>query len=217
MPVVPTKIRRSRRGLLIAMNQITQHCQNKRSTMTVWKIACGLFWLCSLNVFLPNPVSSLTGDLTKDPADIIKKYLSLDKRGARLQALSYESIRPYVDWGEEPPWGQVVIIENYRVKDDVREWKIVNSMEAIIPVTFQVVGIMYWETATFLSEPREETIEFRVKAVLNHWRIIAPMFPPHVGRKRLIDFIRAAILEEDDENRKAVLRRLRNSLRNAKS
>ena len=217
MPVVPTKTRRSRRVSLIAMDQITQHCQNKRSTMSLWKIACGLFWLCSLNVFLPNPVSSLTGDLTNDPADTIKKYLLLDKRGVRLQALSYESIRPYVDWGEEPPWGQVVIIENYRVKDDVREWKIVNSMEAIIPVTFQVVGIMYWETATFLSEPREETIEFRVKAVLNHWRIIAPMFPPHVGRKRLIDFIRAEILEEEDENRKAILQRLRTSLGNAKS
>ena len=198
------------------MNQITQHCQNKRSTMTVWKIACGLFLLCSLNVFLSSPASSLTGDLTQDPARIIKKYLLLDKRGARLQALSYESVRPYVDWGEEPPWGQVVVIENYKVNDDVQEWKIVNSMEAIIPATFQVAGIMYWETATFLSEPREETIEFRVKAVLNHWRIITPMLPPHVGRKRLTDFIRAAILEEDDENRKAVLRRLRTSLGNAK-
>ena len=99
----------------------------------------------------------------------------------------------------------------------MREWKIVSSTEAIIPVTLQVAGIMHWETATFLSEPRKKMIKFRVKAVLNHWRIVAPMFPPHVGRKRLIDFVRAMILEEDDENRKDVLQRLRNSLRNAKS
>ena len=111
----------------------------------------------------------------------------------------------------------MVVIEDYAVNDDVREWKIVSSTEAIIPVTFQVVGIMHWEAATFLSEPRKETIEFHVKAELNHWRIIAPMFPPHVGRKRLIDFVRAVILEEDDENQKAILQRLRTSLGNAKS
>ena len=201
----------------MAMNEITEHWQGNRPIMTLWKIVYGLFWLCSLNVFLSNPALALTGDLTNDPAGIIKKYLSLDKRGVRLQALSYESVRPYVDWGEEPPWGQVVVIEDYTVNDDVREWKIVSSTEAIIPVTLQVAGIMHWETATFLSEPRKKMIKFRVKAVLNHWRIVAPMFPPHVGRKRLIDFVRAMILEEDDENRKDVLRRLRNSLRNAKS
>lgn len=185
--------------------------------MIARKIACGLFWLCSLTVFLSSPALALTGDITNDPADIVKKYVLLDKRGVRLQALSHESVRPYVDWGEEPPWGQVVVIENYRVNDDVREWKIVSSTEAIIPVTFQVVGIMHWEAATFLPEPQQETIKFRVKVVRNHWKIVAPMFPPHVGRKRLIDFVRAGILEEDDENQKAILQRLRTSLGNAKS
>jgi hypothetical protein len=43
------------------------------------------------------------------------------------------------------------------------------------------------------------------------------MFPPHVGRKRLIDFVRAAILGEKNENRKAVLQQLRTLLGNAKS
>ena len=199
------------------MNEIIQHWQDNRPIMIAWKRACGLFWLCSLTVFLSSPALALTGDITNDPADIVKKYVLLDKRGARLQALSYESVRPYVDWGEEPPWGQVVVIENYRVNDDVREWKIVSSTEAIIPVTFQVVGIMHWEAATFLPEPREETIKFRVKVVQNHWKIVAPTFPPHVGRKRLIDFVRAVILEEDDENQKAILQRLRTSLGNAKS
>ena len=199
------------------MNEIIQHWRDNRPIMIARKIACGLFWLCSLTVFLSSPALALTGDITNDPADIVKKYVLLDKRGVRLQALSYESVRPYVDWGEEPPWGQVVVIENYRVNDDVREWKIVSSTEAIIPVTFQVVGIMHWEAATFLPEPQQETIKFRVKVVRNHWKIVAPMFPPHVGRKRLIDFVRAVILEEDDENQKAILQRLRTSLGNAKS
>ncbi len=162
-------------------------------------------------------VFALTGDLTNDPADIVKKYLSLDKRGARLQAMSYEAVRPYVAWEEEPTWGQVVVILDYTVSDDVREWEIVSSTEAVIPVTFQVVGVMHWEAATFLPEQREETIWVRVRAVLNHWRITAPMFPPHVGRKRLMDFVRQAMLEETNEERKDVLQRLRASLGNAKS
>ena len=147
----------------------------------------------------PYPAWALTGDLTNDPTDIIKKYLSLDKRGVRLEALSYESVRPYVAWEEEPPWGQVMVVGDYSISDDVKDWEIISSTEAIIPVTFQVLGVMHWEAATFLPERREETILVHVRAVLNHWRIIAPMFPPHVGRKRLMDFVRAAMLEETDE------------------
>lgn len=167
--------------------------------------------VCSSDTF------ALTGDLTNDPADIVKKYLSLDKRGARLEALSYETVRPYVAWEDEPPWGQVVVILEYTVSDDVREWEIVSSTEAVIPVTFQVVGVMHWESATFLPERREETVLVRVRAVLNRWKITEPMFPPHVGRKRLIDFVRNAILEEKNKERKEVLQRLRTSLGNAKS
>ncbi len=165
----------------------------------------------------PYPAWALTGDLTNDPTDIIKKYLSLDKRGVRLEALSYESVRPYVAWEEEPPWGQVMVVGDYSISDDVKDWEIISSTEAIIPVTFQVLGVMHWEAATFLPERREETILVHVRAVLNHWRIIAPMFPPHVGRKRLMDFVRAAMLEETDEGRKEALQRLRTSIGNLKS
>jgi len=174
--------------------------------------------ICVLGITVsPNSVFALTGDLTNDPADIVKKYLSLDKRGVRLQALSYESVRPYVAWGEEPPWGQVVVVGDYSVSDDVEEWDIISSTEAVIPVTFQILGVMHWEAATFLPERREETILFRVRAVLNHWRIIDPMFPPHVGRKRLMDFVRAAMLEETNKERKEALRRLRTLIGNSKS
>lgn len=172
--------------------------------------------VCSITMG-QNAALALTGDLTNDPADIVKKYLSLDKRGVRLEALSYESVRPYVAWEEEPSWGQVVIIGDYVVSDDVEEWEIISSTEAVIPVTFQILGVMHWEAATFLPERREETLLFRVRAVLNHWRIIAPMFPPHVGRKRLMDFVRAAMLQETDEERKEALQRLRTAIGNSKS
>ncbi len=182
------------------------------TTVLVFGLVCTLSTVvCSSQAF------GLTGDLINDPADTVKKYLSLDKRGARLQALSYETVRPYVEWEEEPSWGQVVVILEYTVNDDVREWEIISSTEAVIPVTFQVVGVMHWEAATFLPERREETVWVRVRAVLNGWRITAPMFPPHVGRKRLIDFVRQAMFEETNEERKNVLQRLRTSLKDAKS
>ncbi len=182
------------------------------TTVLAFVLVCTLSTVvCSSQAF------GLTGDLINDPADTVKKYLSLDKRGARLQALSYETVRPYVEWEEEPSWGQVVVILGYMVNDDVQEWEIVSSTEAVIPVTFQVVGVMHWEAATCLPERREETVWVRVRAVLNRWRITAPMFPPHVGRKRLIDFVRQAILEETNEKRKVVLERLRTSLKDAKS
>lgn len=184
---------------------------NYRTTFRV------ILFVSVVNTLCPTQGRALTGDLINDPADIVKKYLSLDKRGARLHSLSYEALRPYVEWTEEPSWGQVVVIQEYSVSDDIREWEIVSSTEARIPVTFRILGVMHWEAATFLSEPKEETMMVRVRAVLNKWRISAPMFPPHVGRKRLIDFVRQATLEETNEERKKVLERLSTSLKNAKS
>ena len=162
---------------------------------------------------LPLPVLSLTGDLTNDPSEVIKKYLSLDKRGARLTAHSYEAVKPYVAWEqEEPIWKWFVVILDYSVIDDVTRWEIVSSTEALIPVTFQVIGVVHVETVTFLPEPREEEFFIRIRAVDNHWKMVSPTFPPHVGRKRLADFVKDAALQEDDKDRVETLYRLREDL-----
>ena len=170
------------------------------------------FWV----TFNITPALGLTGDLTNDPAGVVKKYLSLDKNGVRLQPLSYETVKPYISWEEEPAWGQVVVILKFSVNNDVSTWNVISNTEAAIPVVFQIVGLMQLETATFLSEPREEKIYFRIRAINNRWRIVAPMLPPHVGRTRLIDFVHIAILEEENEKRANLLRRLKRSLEKAK-
>ena len=103
---------------------------------------------------VPVSVLSLTNDLTNDPAKVVDKYLSLDKRGVRLAAHSYESIKPYVAWEqEEPVWKRFVVIRDYAVSDDVTQWDVVSSTEAFIPVTFQVLGVVHVETATFVPGP----------------------------------------------------------------
>ena len=161
----------------------------------------------------PMPVLSLTGDLTNDPAKVIEKYLSLDKRGARLTAPSYEAVTPYAAWEqEEPIWERFVVIRDYSVIDDVTQWDIVNSTEARIPVTFQVLGVVHLKTATFVPAPREERFSIRIRAVDNYWKMVSPVFPPHVGRKRLADFVKEAMLHEDNADRVKTLRKLKDDL-----
>ena len=74
----------------------------------------GLFFLLS-----PSNLFGLTGDLTNDPVKVIEKYLSLDQRGARLEARTSEVLKPYIAWTEEPAWGQVVVISDYTVAQDL--------------------------------------------------------------------------------------------------
>jgi hypothetical protein len=59
-----------------------------------------------------------TGALVKDPAILLKKYLELDNKGARLNSLTRESQKPYVGWSEEPVWGQLVVVSGYEVIED---------------------------------------------------------------------------------------------------
>lgn len=156
-----------------------------------------------------------TGDVKKDPSGVVKTYFSLDMKGARLEALSWETMKPYIDWKEEPSWEHVVVIENYEVVEDVTAWEILGTMEALIPVKFRVLGVMYWETASFVPEAKVEEVRVRVKAVGDRWRIIEPRLAPHVGHKRLINFVRQALLQETDGARQAKLADLREDLRRA--
>ena len=166
-------------------------------------------------VLFAGQVYGLSTDLTNDPSKVVEKYLSLDKRGARLTAMSYEALKPYTAWGEEPVWGQVVVISEFVVPEDVDMWEIISSVEAVIPVTYQLVGVVQWEAATFLAEEREEIIHIRIKAVDNRWKIVSPPFPPHVGRKRLIDFVKDAQVKESNEVREEKLRLLQEALKQA--
>jgi hypothetical protein len=76
-----------------------------------------------------------------------------------------------------------------------------------------VLGSLYLERAVFLSEPLIDRIGFRVKAIDGLWRVVEPMIPPHVGQKRIINYVKQAIVEETDRSRLAALTALRDELR----
>lgn len=159
---------------------------------------------------------AFNGHITEDPTKLLDKYLSLDKKGARLEAYSTEVLRPFVAWREEPVWGQVVIISDYQVIEDVTQWEIIGTMEAKIPVVFQVLGTMHWESVTFIAEPNREFQYFHIKAVQDRWQIVAPQLPPHVGRQRMIDFVRWASLHEVNGEKNARFAHLKTQLEGAK-
>ena len=151
--------------------------------------------------------------ITEDPTKTLAKFLSLDKKGVRLEASTWQAVGPYVDWEEALAWGHVVVIENFHIVDDVTQWEIVSGLEAKIPVVFDVLGTMHWESVTFVPDPHQESQVFHIKAVHDRWQIVDPQLPPHVGRQRLMDFVRWAELSEPEATRKASLASLHKQLK----
>ena len=144
---------------------------------------------------------------------LLKKYLELDNKGARLNSLSRESQKPYVGWKEEPVWGQLVVVGGYEVIEDFSQWDVKNNLDVVIPVEYKVLGSLYLEKAVFLSDPHIDRIGFRLKAVNGLWRVMEPIIPPHVGQKRVMNYVKQAIVEETDRSRVAELTALRDELR----
>ena len=169
-----------------------------------------LFVLCGAAAF------AQTGALNHSPAEIVKKYFALDQKGAKLDSLSYEALAPYRDWQEEPAWGRVVVIRGFAVAEHYRQWEVIDRLEVIIPVTFEVIGSVYLETAGFVPESAIEEIRVRVKSVRNRWRIIEPVLPPHVGQKRMINFVREAWVKETEPAKRERLAALTDELRKVK-
>ncbi len=180
---------------------------------------CLVYSFLVLVVFAAAATSSAqlspSGSSKRSPAEVVKRYVHLDQKGARLDAPSFDTLMPYIDWKEEPAWGRVVVIQDTTVPDDYRKWEILSNLEVVIPVTFQVRGSVYLKTATFVSGEATEEVRFHVKVVGNYWRIISPIIPPHVGLKRMVNFARDAEAHEQDDEQRTALATLVDSLRKA--
>lgn len=157
-----------------------------------------------------------TTHVSHSPAEVVQKYVQLDNKGARLDAASFESVAPYVEWREEPPWGKVIVVNGFSVPDDYRKWDIITPLEVVIPVEFKVLGAVYLDTAGFVADPSVEQVRVKLKVFNSRWKIVDPMFPPHVGQRRMLNFVRQAMQEEKGETRRETLAALQNELRKAK-
>lgn len=154
--------------------------------------------------------------MKRSPADVVKRYVLLDQKGARLDASAFDTVLPYIDWREEPAWGRIVVVRQISVPEDYRKWDILNNLEVVIPVTFHVLGAVYLENASFIPGETIEEVRFHVKVMKNYWRIVSPVIPPHVGVKRMVSFAREAEANERNEAHRTELASLIDSLRKAK-
>jgi hypothetical protein len=177
-----------------------------------------VFFLCQFLALILSGGDGLaqTGALDHSPADVVKRYLALDYKGARLDAMSVETVASYTSWHEEPTWGHVVMTRGFVVAEQYRQWEVIDRLEVVIPVTFQVMGSVYLETAGFVYGAGTEEVRFRVKAVNNRWRIVEPMLPPHVGQKRMVNVVREAWVKETDQVNRDRLEALQDELRKVK-
>ena len=177
-----------------------------------------VFFLCPLLVLVLSSGDGLaqTGSLKHSPSDVVKRYVELDHKGARLDAMSAETVGSYTGWNEEPAWGHVVVTRGFVVAEQYRQWEVVDRLEVVIPVTFQVIGSVYLETAGFVQDVETEEVRFRVKAVKNRWKIVEPILPPHVGQKRMVNFVREAWMKETDPVKRDRLGVLQEELRKVK-
>ena len=177
-----------------------------------------VFILCQLIALVLSTGDGLaqTGSLKHSPADVVKRYLALDNKGARLDAISVEAVATYTSWNEEPVWGHVVVTRGFVVAEQYRQWEVIDSLEVVIPVTFQIIGSVYLETAGFVQQVETEEVRFRVKGVKNRWKIVEPMLPPHVGQKRMANFVREAWMKETDPAKRDRLGTLQDELRKVK-
>ena len=177
-----------------------------------------LFSLCQLLVLVLSSGDGLAqaGSIKHSPSDVVKRYVELDHKGARLDAMSAETVASYTGWNEEPAWGHVVVTRGFVVAEQYRQWEVIDRLEVIIPVTFEVIGSVYLETAGFVQRVETEEVRFRVKGVKNRWKIVEPMLPPHVGQKRMVNFVREAWVKETDPVKRDRLGVLQEELRKAK-
>lgn len=181
----------------------------------MWSIVVTAAALVLLRPGLVRDALGQTNSITHSPAEVVRKYVTLDNKGARLDAASFESLAPYVEWKEEPLWGKIIVINGFSVPDDYREWEIINPLEVVIPVQFKILGAVYLDTAGFVADPSVEQVRVRVKVSNSRWRLVE-MFPPHVGQRRMLNFVRQAMQEETGETRQATLAALQSELRKAK-
>jgi hypothetical protein len=187
--------------------------------MTPMRLVVRSVWLLLSSSAFILPASdggARTGDLTRDPADLVRIYVTLDSKGTRLDSMSYEALRPYVNWSEEPAWGHAVVIDGVEVVDDIKQWQVVSNTEVVIPVRYRKLGAVYWHTASFIPEPQVEMVGFRVKAVTSRWKIIEPLLPPHVNRQRFLNHVRLALLEETNPLQRQALDALQAELKRLK-
>lgn len=122
--------------------------------------------------------------------DTVHAFCRADGRGERILVRTWPTFAPLIQWGLEPAWDHVVLIDSYEVSDPRYD----DAEHAVVTVTYHVAADV--EAGHVTREPREETRVFRLVADESRtWRIVGPPPAPHVFLSQVEPDAMAASLE----------------------
>lgn len=114
------------------------------------------------------------------PQNAVRRFCAADAMGARMIAGQWREVGELVAWPFDPAWDRVVSITGYRIGST----EALDDGQVNVEVDYAVVG----ETTStgFEAGAHVERVTFLLdSAGDNHWRIVAPLVPPHVFGHRL--------------------------------
>jgi len=132
--------------------------------------------------------SCATVRLTPDESAALKalrRYIELDRSGARLDSNRYHSMAALSAWADEPGWDAFVVVSGAAISRPVeRDGKVVAR------VRYDVVGAMEGDSFMPVDALPPDTaerlavgapIEFVLVSTSDGWKIESPQVPPHAG------------------------------------
>jgi hypothetical protein len=131
----------------------------------------------------------------KSPEEIVKRYYMADFNGVRLHAGQDENIQQLIAWKHEPGWDYAFIVD----KISIHNVKQLSADEVIIEVRYHIIGI--WQGEDFFEFDFNEVIDFVLMREGEKWKIIEPIFPPHISPSAAIKHLENLILTEGAENK----------------
>ncbi len=122
------------------------------------------------------------------PQAVMRRFCQADGIGQRVRVAGWIEVAPLVAWNLEPAWDHVVLIGGYQVGSPGGY----ENGTVGVDVSYAVIGQV--SAAGLDTAVHTETIEFRLQASPQGWRIAAPPLPPHVFATQVdIDAMRQSL------------------------
>ena len=111
-----------------------------------------------------------------DPINVVKKYIDSDLQGVRLSGETYNQIESLILWEHEPGWDQFFVSRNVNIRSST-----MHENQATVEVVYEVICIVSGNSLNRYHF--NELIEIHLTLIDGEWKIVKPIFPPHVSQQ----------------------------------
>lgn len=127
-----------------------------------------------------------------DPLAIVRAFAQADGRGARLDARSWPTIAPLVNWALEPAWDRIYLIHGYEIGTPQQRDGLVE-----VEVQYHVVREVRGTGTRAASRVDTRRVVLEGDGA-GHWVLRGPPPPPYVFESEADPEILAALLDPGD-------------------